>query len=605
MDAAQVKDSVQLFREKTAYGASTEHCFTPWYLHHHHELPITDAVSQSSDGNYDFGLDGFHIEEEPKPRLFLIQSKFSSSKALLEEGYVDLQRALPEVKKILDGVATDAHTQNHVLIQLRSRLNRLSPPKKKKLSLEFQILHMNETEPAILKERLRHVHERLQEAIEDVLDGYSFKIRPVGPSDLDPVPPVVPPEMNTIRFTEVQSFVAGKDARVFTGIGRLSDLVELFAVRRDHLFAKNVRFFLHSRKNTEKGPAGKMRETLKDMCVAGKTEPERFALFHNGITICASKTEVAAGGLSVREPYVLNGCQTIKNAYFFLNDSYLKKKIDLERWSRIAIPIRVVETKDDELVRTITINNNRQNQMSVAALRANDPIQLRLQERFRERKIFYQRQEGALSAMEADRPELLETDYENSGGTCVEIQELARAIAAASGDLYHAEHPADLFESDAAYSKVFNERNLRSLALLTLLQNLYRVLPVVLKKELALEPASKGPTPARLRFHAICLVARALSRDNDISTVQKYGAQPVDRDQALREFLAKLMRSPKTGIRSAFAKTFMQLATSDQASINNAFNESVMATGLKASFDAFTTFADVEANVDNSYESDE
>ena len=348
-----------------------------------------------------------------------------------------------------------------------------------------------------------------------------------------------------------------------------------------------------------------MRETLKEMCVESKTDPERFALFHNGITIYASKTEVIPGGLSVREPYVLNGCQTIKNAYFFLTDTHLKKKIDTIRWSRVAIPLRVVETKDEELVRTITVNNNRQNQMSVAALRANDPIQLRLQERFRERKIFYQRQEGALTALEVDRPELLETDYENSGGTCVEIQELARAIAAASGDLYHAEHPADLFESDAAYSKVFADKTLRSIALLTFLQNLYRVLPLVLKRDLGLKPAGKGPNPVRLRFHALCLVTRALARNNDIAAIQQYGAQPVDRDPALREFLGKLMKSPKTAIRSTFLKTFMQLEASDQSSITEAFNESIKATGLKASFDAFTTFATVEADADTDYEPDE
>ena len=42
-----------------------------------------------------------------------------------------------------------------------------------------------------------------------------------------------------------------------------------------------------------------------------------------------------------------------------------------------SVALRVV-TGDDELVRTITVNNNRQNAMTAAALRSNDPVQIRL-----------------------------------------------------------------------------------------------------------------------------------------------------------------------------------------------------------------------------------
>ncbi len=54
-------------------------------------------------------------------------------------------------------------------------------------------------------------------------------------------------------------------------------------------------------------------------------------------------------------------------------------------------------------------------------------------------------------------------------------------------NLYHAEHAADLFESNTAYNCVFSDKKLRSIALLTFLQNVYRVLPVVLRMDMGLE----------------------------------------------------------------------------------------------------------------------
>jgi AIPR protein len=97
--------------------------------------------------------------------------------------------------------------------------------------------------------------------------------------------------------------------------------VEIYRARKDDLFSKNVRLFLKSKTNTEKGPSGKMRETLNTMCCAidseNKNPPELFALYHNGITIYARNVSMKDQTLILREPYVLNGCQTISTAYRF------------------------------------------------------------------------------------------------------------------------------------------------------------------------------------------------------------------------------------------------------------------------------------------------
>src|SRR5205085_2772894 len=93
---------------------------------------------------------------------------------------------------------------------------------------------------------------------------------------------------------------------------------------------------------------------------ANAPEPERFAMYHNGVTVYALSARTENGKLIVRQPSVLNGCQTVKNAYFFLNDTKVRDRIDKELWDRIAVPLRVVVTSNPDLVRQVAVSNNRQ-----------------------------------------------------------------------------------------------------------------------------------------------------------------------------------------------------------------------------------------------------
>ena len=217
------------------------------------------------------------------------------------------------------------------------------------------------------------------------------------------------------------------------GIGRLGELVDLYRSRRDDLFEKNVRFFIGKASNVERGPSAKMRDTLKDIAIDKKLEPELFAFFHNGVTLFADQVRPSDGGVEVRRPYVLNGCQTVKSAYLFFSDPRNRGRIDDGVWNRISVPIRVTMTRDQGFIRQVTVNTNRQNAMSSAALRANDDVQLSLQERFRAARIFYERQEGAFDSVQDSNPEFLEEEYENSLGRRINVVDLARSLSAVAG----------------------------------------------------------------------------------------------------------------------------------------------------------------------------
>ncbi len=61
-------------------------------------------MQQSSDGNYDFGVDAFHLVEGSEGRpsdLVLVQAKYSESLQQIAKGFRDLEGALVEVARRL------------------------------------------------------------------------------------------------------------------------------------------------------------------------------------------------------------------------------------------------------------------------------------------------------------------------------------------------------------------------------------------------------------------------------------------------------------------------------------------------------------------------
>jgi hypothetical protein len=119
---------VRQFWEKTAHVGAEPHSFAPWYLQQKFQLPETQAMQQSSDGNYDFGIDAFQLvkESDGKPStLVLVQAKYTNSLQQIIKGFRDLEKSLPEVVRSLKAIGTEEPVQNKVLVNLRAALNRL------------------------------------------------------------------------------------------------------------------------------------------------------------------------------------------------------------------------------------------------------------------------------------------------------------------------------------------------------------------------------------------------------------------------------------------------------------------------------------------------
>jgi hypothetical protein len=382
------------------------------------------------------------------------------------------------------------------------------------------------------------------------------------------------------------------------GIGRLSELVELYRSRRDDLFEKNVRFFINKASNVERGPSAKMRDTLKDIAIDKRLEPELFAFFHNGVTLFADQVRTAGSGVEVRRPYVLNGCQTVKSAYLFVSDPRNRGRIDDGLWGRITVPVRVTTTRDQGFIRQVTVNTNRQNSISSAALRSNDDVQLTLQERFRDAKIFYERQEGAFGSVQDSNPELLEEEYENTLGRSINIVDLARCLSAVAGgtELHDfAHHPNRIFEDDKAYARCFSEKRLASLTFLTFLQNLHDVLPLVLKRDLGLSQDGPGPRPSQLGFYVMCLLVRHFAKHRQSDVVTEYGEKLWGRDKSFRDEIRLCVSNHRSWIKGAIAEKFLGLPDRRSESLKAAFGRAEASLRLGGDIDVFGAFEELDS----------
>ena len=115
--------------------------------------------------------------------------------------------------------------------------------------------------------------------------------------------------------------------------------------------------------------------------------PERFFLFHNGVTVSCKTLETRNGEyLKLTDPQIINGCQSLKSLQKIYNDP---NNDDLLKDSEILC--RVFEGKNTNDVNAVCQSTNSQRPIYNWDLRANDLVQKVLQELLPENNLFYNR----------------------------------------------------------------------------------------------------------------------------------------------------------------------------------------------------------------------
>ncbi|MEZ4805836.1 MAG: AIPR family protein, partial [Bacteroidia bacterium] len=101
-------------------------------------------------------------------------------------------------------------------------------------------------------------------------------------------------------------------------------------------------------------------------------EPEKFALLNNGITIVCEKYVPSNRQITIRNPQIVNGCQT---SHVIFNSSG-----ENEILNKVPLIIKVISTQNDEITNQIVRGTNRQNIVLDEAFETTKPFHKELEE---------------------------------------------------------------------------------------------------------------------------------------------------------------------------------------------------------------------------------
>lgn len=123
-----------------------------------------------------------------------------------------------------------------------------------------------------------------------------------------------------------------------------------------------------------------MRETL-----GSDASRSRFALMNNGVTVIAKTLRTTANRFYIEDYQVVNGCQTshvLHDQRDLLNDT-------------VMVPLRLIATRDDEVIGSIVKATNRQTEVREEQLLALSDFQKKLESYFEafdnDKKLYYER----------------------------------------------------------------------------------------------------------------------------------------------------------------------------------------------------------------------
>jgi hypothetical protein len=243
----------------------------------------------------------------------------------------------------------------------------------------------------------------------------------------------------------------------------LVDLIQMHEKLGNRFLHQNIRYSL--------GEAGAVNKAilnaLKNIAVEMTDAPSTFAFNHNGVTLYVTSIRPVDGVVGAThellDPRLLNGAQSVTTAARFLQTRTGATPLSeegLAAFSAIRLLCRIVTSSEQAFVTRVTINNNRQNPVEPWNLRANDLIQLLLQDKFREDLgIYYERQKNAFENLLQQEMEDLQIREQ---AKAVELLKLAQTFTVTDGNISRLSDLRRVFEEEAQYQQTFRDTRLRA-----------------------------------------------------------------------------------------------------------------------------------------------
>lgn len=421
------------------------------YLQHEYDVPREEAFAQVAFGGNDYGIDGFHFDKV-KRNLYLFQFKYSESHQQFKASF---QRLIDAGMKYVFDASGQDQQQNQLLQQIKSCLLENTAVIDRVLILFVFLGDPQSAEQSPVLGKLREDLENKKHLVETALGRpvpLVIEFRSARKPGIGGSPPVRKSYAYPIHLTNHISRGGPADESLHVGFVRLIDLHAMFVDMGQRFFERNIRASLPAESTVNRSLERSFRSVVLDQ----KDSPLAFAFNHNGVTLSAEALKETDSGWRITEPRLLNGAQTVTTFARFLKGNETNPKLHERRETLEAITVlcRVVTGASPDFVTSVTIANNRQNWVKPWNLRANDMIQLELQEKFRDDlNLYYERQEKAFE-------NLSDEDLEEMGivpGRAIELFKLGRTFLVVDGDLDKLNRYPEVFEDDKLYGQVFSE----------------------------------------------------------------------------------------------------------------------------------------------------
>ena len=160
----------------------------------------------------------------------------------------------------------------------------------------------------------------------------------------------------------------------------------------DSIYDRNIRKYI-------KKKTGSVNEHIYATL---KEKPSRFIAYNNGITIVCDRVKATNNGLELDNPYIVNGCQTTRTVYDYMNTTFAginladpTNKMASYKGSFMAIKVLVVGgDKSEEYTNEVTRYSNKQNAVKGKDFIALEDMYKRLKKELSQRGYFLETQVG-------------------------------------------------------------------------------------------------------------------------------------------------------------------------------------------------------------------
>jgi hypothetical protein len=439
----------------TCYGVRNDY-FGLCYLETEFEVPRAKAINQIAFGGNDYGLDGFHFDLNRR-NLYLFQFKNTTSAGQFKES---LERLIDKGMERMFVLPNKDDAKNQVLLRLWNGLieNRHAIDQ-----VFFRFIFKGNAEEAERSQVLDKLREDLEDKkyhIDKFFGDRQVTLIVEFRSTVGGVAPANDTKTTHFFNVPITNLIARSgptSEEMLVGFIRLVDLHAMHQQMGQRFFKRNIRFGLGSNESVNRV----LTRAFKAIVFEGKESPSSFSFNHNGITLFAEQLEHENGFLKLTEPRLLNGAQTVTTLGEFLKANADNPKLEDRRalLDELHVLCRIITEANDDFVTTVTINNNRQNPVEPWNLRANEMIQLQLQDRFNEELgIYYERQENAfenLSFEEREEDGITESKP-------IALLRLTQTFLVSDGQIDRLSRIREVFEDDRVFKQVFHDGRLKA-----------------------------------------------------------------------------------------------------------------------------------------------